>query len=96
MIPFLLAVISLSVEFDLSVTSWIRTRARNHKVGGMPHSLHMMGLAVDVVLDNETDTMLFLSKARSLGLIALDERDHIHLQAKEVIINEALRQKAGQ
>lgn len=35
-----------------SVTSWVRSAARNVVKGGDPQSLHLCGLALDVVFDS--------------------------------------------
>lgn len=77
---FVAAVNQLQVKYDFSVTSWFRTEKHNKAVGGALCSWHLMGLAVDVVLDNISDKAFFLDDAKKLGLICLDEQDHIHLQ----------------
>lgn len=63
-----------------SATSWWRTARRNADVGGHPQSRHLDGLGVDLVVDPGQDPDELLAVARSLGLHALDEGDHIHLQ----------------
>lgn len=65
----------------LSCTSWFRTVPENVRVGGDPHSQHLMGLAVDVLppQDRKQRTRL-LELARSHGLVPIDEGDHVHLQ----------------
>lgn len=68
-----------------SVTSWYRTGDRNMSVGGHLRSLHLQGLAVDVVLD-EPLTHKIATDARhrlaaDLGLKLVIEGDHDHLQA---------------
>ena len=64
-----------------SVTSWIRSKDRNNKVKGHVRSLHLVGLACDVVLDEMALASSALSFAKRLGLHGIIERDHIHLQA---------------
>lgn len=64
---------------EFSVTSWIRTIERNKTVGGLPKSLHLSGLAVDVVLDSSEDKEVFKEDCHSIGLYAYDEGDHLHL-----------------
>lgn len=66
----------------ISVTSWFRTRAHNTAVGGVPNSKHLLGLAVDVVLDTSGYREQLMVDAGRLGLWALDEGDHIHLQER--------------
>ena len=66
-----------------SVTSWIRTEARNAFVGGKKKSLHLEGLAVDVVcelLEDDPDKRAKL--ARGFGLQLIVEGNHDHLQMR--------------
>ena len=70
----------LGLRFRFSVTSWGRSPARNLAVGGHVNSYHMLFLAVDIILDAGEDKVIFISDAKRLGLSALDEGDHIHLQ----------------
>jgi len=65
-----------------TVTSGIRSKDRNHMVGGSPRSKHLMGIAADVVLDDMALIYRdgFVHAAKKVGLSALDEADHIHLQ----------------
>jgi len=71
---------ALAAAFPLSITSWYRSTSRNKKVGGTETSFHLLGLAVDVVLDSEKDKHQFLALAKRLKLWTLDERDHVHVQ----------------
>jgi hypothetical protein len=71
----------LSARYELSVTSWWRSAKHNAAVGGAPTSLHVKGLAVDVVLDPGEDKAEFLQSVHDVGLHYLDEGDHIHIQA---------------
>ena len=69
---------------DCSVTSWIRSEARNESVGGVSGSRHMLkngGKACDVVPDNSDliKRNLLIVDARKLGLVCLDETDHVHI-----------------
>ena len=68
--------------FPFSVTSWIRSAKRNKEVGGLATSYHLLGLAVDVVLDNPADKARFIKEAKRLGFDAIDEGDHVHLEVK--------------
>lgn len=72
----------LSKHHPLSVTSWIRTRRRNTAVGGAANSAHLYGLAVDVVLDEPLHNDRLMADAQKLGLVAIDEGDHVHLHEK--------------
>jgi len=70
----------LALLFDLSVTSWIRSRAHNSNLGGVSDSRHLLGLAVDIVLDDNRETADFRIHAVSLGLQVIHEPDHLHVQ----------------
>ena len=72
-------VLILRKSHEFSVTSWLRTIDRNAKVGGLPKSLHLSGLAVDVVLDNKEETDVFKEACNSIGVYCYDEGDHLHL-----------------
>lgn len=61
----------------LLLTSWYRTEATNAAVGGSPESQHLLGFAVDVETDFPEQVEQF---ARGLGLIGVNEFDHVHLQ----------------
>jgi hypothetical protein len=78
---FLIYLIARFVPF--SITSWGRTPQHNQAVGGKPNSKHLQWLAVDVVLDNPNQKPELIKWCSTVGLLALDERDHIHIQPKE-------------
>lgn len=65
--------------YGLTVSSYLRTPQRNAEVGGVANSLHLVGLAVDLV-----GPWLSLQKVaavwRSWGLDAVLEDDHLHLE----------------
>ncbi len=75
-------VLTLKGCYQFSITSWFRTKRRNTEVGGRDDSFHLLGLAVDVILDNPADKARFIQAAKRLGLDAIDENDHIHLEVK--------------
>ena len=77
---FVDAVLTLQAEFDFSVSSWFRTKKRNKGVGGNAESFHLCGLGADCVLDLPDDQDLLVKRARRLGLDAIVEGDHIHLE----------------
>lgn len=66
--------------YPASVTSWIRTPTRNRAVGGHPKSKHLVGAAVDVALDDPQQKPAFVRACKALGLQAIDEGDHIHVE----------------
>jgi uncharacterized protein YcbK (DUF882 family) len=79
-VAFMNALLTLKSKHAFSVTSWWRTPKRNTAVGGSANSLHMLGLAVDTVLDNMDDRVVFVADATRLGCEAIYEGDHIHLE----------------
>lgn len=80
---FALAVYRYCISVRGSVTSWIRTVGHNVAVGGVHGSLHVVGLAVDVVLDGPLLSSDERHKlASDLGIKLVIESDHDHLQAR--------------
>jgi hypothetical protein len=79
----------LAKNHRISVTSWLRTRRRNAADGGTDNSAHLYGLAVDVVPDDAADKPLLIAAAERLGLVALDEGDHVHLRERTPSSGEA-------
>jgi len=65
---------------DAAVTSWIRTRAQNDRVGGDSASQHLIGTAADFVARGTTTHAALAASLRSVGLVVVDEGDHIHAQ----------------
>lgn len=70
----------LAVLFPLSVTSWLRSRKHNAQVDGVPNSQHLIGAAMDVVLDDTNQTAEFTVWAARQGLQVIVEGDHLHVQ----------------
>jgi len=64
----------------LSVSSWFRTPAKNRIEGGAPESQHLFGLAWDVVVPRQNLEHL-VEHMRGQGLVAVQERGHVHVQA---------------
>lgn len=81
-VAFINDVLFLFGKYKFSVTSYLRTEKRNAIVGGMKNSKHLIGLAVDVVLDDETQKTEFMEACSRLDITCVDEKDHIHLQQK--------------
>ena len=61
-----------------SVTSWIRSVKRNRAVGGSPNSKHLVGMAVDVVLDDPSEDIA--QTCNRLHLRCFNEGDHVHVE----------------
>lgn len=81
-IEFVCQVLSLRLAFVFSVTSWGRSEKRNKAVKGHPASKHLRWLAVDIVLDDPFRKADFIAGCGFIGLKALDEGDHVHVQVK--------------
>lgn len=70
----------LSVYPGAVVTSWWRSELRNMQAGGAPMSQHLLGFAADYAHADRRQHVGMASIARSFGLIAVDEGDHVHVQ----------------
>lgn len=68
---------------NASVTSWIRSAARNERVGGVKYSSHQVGLGADVVYDIPLDVDGRKEWAKRLNLKLIVESDHDHIQPME-------------
>lgn len=77
---FLAIIDQICRRYAGSITSWIRSTERNKLVGGHPHSQHLTGTAVDIVLDDKNKQQEVIRMATQLGLVAMLEEDHIHIQ----------------
>lgn len=77
---FAITVSELIAKYPASVTSWHRTPERNARVDGHPNSYHLLGLAADLVLNDETQHTACVAAAHQLGLDALDEHTHVHVE----------------
>lgn len=64
---------------DAIPTSWWRSVEDNREEGGDPESQHLFGLAADIVVPSRVLAGV-LGVARGLGLTAVNERTHVHLQ----------------
>lgn len=60
-------------------TSWFRTPAENAALGGVPGSLHLQGIAIDLAGDSD-ELGQIEGIWRAIGLDAVDEGDHLHLE----------------
>ena len=73
-------VFALCFKHRGSVSSWGRTPKHNKDVGGVENSWHILWFGCDVVLDLMEKNEKFESDAKELGLKAILEGDHYHLQ----------------
>lgn len=81
-LEFVNRVLILKIRWGFSVTSWGRTDKHNKDVGGVDGSNHLFWLGMDVVLDEMKKNIEFEKDADRLGLQAIFEGDHYHLQPK--------------
>ncbi len=64
----------------IQVTSWFRTPEKNRIEGGAQDSQHLFGLAWDVAAPR--DSLQHLAEhLTAQGLVAVRERNHVHVQA---------------
>ena len=78
---YLDAKLCLAARYKFSTGSGRRTVQRNTFVKGHKNSRHLLGfVADDCYLDFNSDKPFFIADAKRLGLKAIDEGDHIHLQ----------------
>lgn len=63
---------------DTRITSWFRSVRQNLAVGGDSRSQHLAGLALDLVT---VERAHLVDQLRLVGLVAVDEGDHVHVQA---------------
>ena len=73
---------TLHLRYQFSETSGHRTVVRNAAVGGHPNSRHLLGMAQDIVLDDMVPGLIALltADAERMGIMAIYEGNHIHLQ----------------
>lgn len=74
-----LGAIELGDLSDLRATSWWRDAETNRRVGGHPESQHLLGLALDVT-GPTLDLGILAARARGVGLTAVLESNHLHVQ----------------
>lgn len=72
----------IALRWSGSVTSWGRTEKRNLSVKGVPGSNHLLFLGMDVILDEQKKNFDFEKDCGKLGLHAICEVDHYHLQPR--------------
>lgn len=59
----------------VTITSWLRSPAKNRAVGGVKRSAHLLGWGIDFV----PVTAALESAARRIFPFVLNEADHIHI-----------------
>jgi hypothetical protein len=77
---FLAIVIHIARTHNASITSYIRTPKHNAAVGGVANSRHLDGFGVDLLPDEPADLESIVIHAHNLGLRALNEQDHVHIE----------------
>lgn len=63
------------------VTSYWRDAGHNAEVGGQGASQHLIGTAMDLVYPSWSAKSAAMNAMRRIGLIVVDEGDHVHVQA---------------
>jgi hypothetical protein len=69
----------LANKHGAQITSITRTPEENRRVGGVPNSYHLTSQAGDFVVPQQNKAQ-FMADARAMGLDAIDEGDHIHVE----------------
>lgn len=77
---FWVGVTALCHLFDARITSGPRSIDWNAKVGGLPTSMHLVGLGADMAGVHPDQFPAVKTMAQRIGILALDESYHIHLQ----------------
>jgi zinc D-Ala-D-Ala carboxypeptidase len=54
-------------QIPFRISSGYRTKEHNKKVGGVPNSAHLKGLAADIVCNNSSDRYIILSALLHVG-----------------------------
>ena len=75
----LVVLIARGTGVSVAVTSWFRSQAENARVGGSPTSLHLAGLALDLVGTPQA-LQTVASVWRAIGFQAIFESDHLHIE----------------
>ena len=81
---FIEAILLLAINWHISVTSWGRTQKHNKAVGGVDDSHHLRWLGIDVIIDENKKNLKFEKDCDRMGIRALWEVDHYHLQPKNL------------
>ena len=81
---FIELILLLAINWAISVTSWGRTQKHNEEVKGVKDSHHLRWLGLDAVLDDNKKNLLFEKDCDRMGIRAIWEGDHYHLQPKDL------------
>lgn len=77
---FYARVTSANSGLPVQATSWWRSTAKNKSVGGARDSQHLLALGLDLVYPNAAVRALGKERMQKLGLVVIDEGDHVHTQ----------------
>ena len=79
---FLVSISRVEFPHGVRLTSWWRSAEDNRRVGGAPQSQHLLGLAFDIVVPGgSAERSRVIHSVTHAGLIGVDERSHVHVQA---------------
>jgi hypothetical protein len=73
------------MEEDIIITSAVRSKLHNNKVGGVPNSSHMKGQSLDIKLDSPIynaqliENLFYIRKVKSIPIKFICYKSHIHL-----------------
>ncbi len=71
----------LGEQFPAAIpTSWYRDFVANFRAGGNEFSQHLLAFAVDWDFMDRGEYEHFAGHARAIGLVAVVESDHVHVQ----------------
>jgi len=79
LIQFFEGLRGVRVGRSIRVTSWWRSSVDNRRVGGHPDSQHRLGLALDLIGEEE-ELLELLLDVRQVGMVAVLEPTHLHIQ----------------
>ena len=77
---FLSAKMQLAARYPFRETSGFRSAMDNAAVGGVHYSSHQFWVGADIILHGDVAHTEIIEAGRRLGLLVLDEGDHLHLQ----------------
>lgn len=77
---FVWLIVEVGKRTGASVTSWLRSKPRNERVGGAFQSQHLTGTAVDLVFDTPEQRTAAVSVFKFFGLDVIEETDHVHVE----------------
>lgn len=76
------SLVGVAVLTGASLSSQLRSKFRNERVGGVTNSRHLIGYAVDAMDFSSPESKgEFIDFTRAMGYQVVDEGDHVHVEA---------------